>query len=132
MRVATRVRDCDSQSELQFRAAPADGAARSRRDEVALVHDWLTGMRGGEKVLEAICELYPDATLFTLVHVPRRGVAARSSAHRIARSFVQWLPGAGAALPAIPAALSRRRSSSSTSTLTIWSISTQPLRGRSR
>ena len=37
---------------------------------VALVHDWLTGMRGGEKVLEAICELYPEAPLFTLVHVP--------------------------------------------------------------
>ena len=28
---------------------------------VAVVHDWLTGMRGGEKVLEALCELYPDA-----------------------------------------------------------------------
>jgi glycosyltransferase involved in cell wall biosynthesis len=37
---------------------------------VALVHDWLTGMRGGEKVLEVLCELFPDASLFTLVHVP--------------------------------------------------------------
>ena len=37
---------------------------------VALVHDWLTGMRGGEKVLEAISELVPDAKLFTLLHVP--------------------------------------------------------------
>jgi len=37
---------------------------------VALVHDWLTGMRGGEKVLEVLCELYPDATLFTLIHNP--------------------------------------------------------------
>ena len=38
---------------------------------VAVVHDWLTGMRGGEKVLEALCELYPDARLYTLYH--RRG-----------------------------------------------------------
>jgi glycosyltransferase involved in cell wall biosynthesis len=37
---------------------------------VALVHDWLTGMRGGEKVLEVLCGLYPGASLFTLVHVP--------------------------------------------------------------
>lgn len=36
--------------------------------KVALIHDWLTGMRGGEKVLEAFCELFPDADIFTLVH----------------------------------------------------------------
>jgi glycosyltransferase involved in cell wall biosynthesis len=61
---------------------------------VAIVHDWLTGMRGGEKVLEAICELYPDATLYTLVHV-RGSVSAGIERHRIRRSAVQWLPGAG-------------------------------------
>jgi len=37
---------------------------------VALVHDWLTGMRGGEKALERLCEVFPDAELFTLVHIP--------------------------------------------------------------
>ena len=37
---------------------------------VALVHDWLTGMRGGEKCLEVFCDLFPAADLFTLVHVP--------------------------------------------------------------
>jgi glycosyltransferase involved in cell wall biosynthesis len=36
--------------------------------KVALVHDWLTGMRGGERVLEVLCNLFPDATLFTLIH----------------------------------------------------------------
>ena len=36
---------------------------------MALVHDWLTGMRGGEKALEVLCERFPDAELFTLVHV---------------------------------------------------------------
>lgn len=36
----------------------------------AVVHDWLNGMRGGEKVLEAILPLVPDPTIFTLFHVP--------------------------------------------------------------
>ena len=47
---------------------------------VALVHDWLTGMRGGEKVLEVLCELYPDADIFTLFHQPRIGLAADRAA----------------------------------------------------
>ena len=37
---------------------------------VALVHDWLNGMRGGEKVLEHVCELFPDADLYTLFCEP--------------------------------------------------------------
>jgi len=36
--------------------------------KVALVHDWLTGMRGGEKVLEVLCGFFPQATLFTIFH----------------------------------------------------------------
>ncbi len=35
--------------------------------KVALVHDWLTGMRGGEKVLLELVRLLPEADLFTLV-----------------------------------------------------------------
>jgi glycosyltransferase involved in cell wall biosynthesis len=58
---------------------------------VALVHDWLTGMRGGEKVLDAICELFPDAPLYTLVHVPGT-VSPRIEQRPIHRSFAQWLP----------------------------------------
>jgi glycosyltransferase involved in cell wall biosynthesis len=38
---------------------------------VALVHDWLTGTRGGEKVLRELACLFPDATLFTLFRFPR-------------------------------------------------------------
>jgi glycosyltransferase involved in cell wall biosynthesis len=58
---------------------------------VALVHDWLTGMRGGEKVLDAICELFPDAPLYTLVHVPGT-VSARIEARQIVTSLAQRLP----------------------------------------
>ena len=35
---------------------------------LALVHDWLTGMRGGEKCLEVLCRRFPGAELFTLLH----------------------------------------------------------------
>ena len=37
---------------------------------IAIVHDWLTGMRGGEKVLSLLCQLMPQADLFTLFRVP--------------------------------------------------------------
>jgi len=58
------------------------------------VHDWLTGMRGGEKVLEEICLLYPDATLFTFVRV-KGSVSPAIERHRIKTSWVQRLPRAG-------------------------------------
>jgi len=58
---------------------------------VALIHDWLTGMRGGEKVLEVLCELFPEADLFTLVHV-RGTVSPTIERRRITTSFVQRLP----------------------------------------
>jgi glycosyltransferase involved in cell wall biosynthesis len=60
---------------------------------VALVHDWLTGMRGGEKCLEVLCELLPRAPVFTLLHVPG-SVAPVIEARQITTSFVQHLPGA--------------------------------------
>ena len=37
---------------------------------VALVHYWLVGQRGGEKVLEALCRMFPDADIFTLFYEP--------------------------------------------------------------
>lgn len=59
--------------------------------KVALIHDWLTGMRGGERVLEVFCELFPDATLFTLLHVPG-STSPTIERMRIHTSFVQKLP----------------------------------------
>jgi len=38
--------------------------------KVALVHDWLNGYRGGEKVLHALCKIFPRAELFTLFYLP--------------------------------------------------------------
>lgn len=47
---------------------PVQPAFKASQLRVALAHDWLTGMRGGEKVLEVLCQLYPQAPLFTLLH----------------------------------------------------------------
>jgi glycosyltransferase involved in cell wall biosynthesis len=58
---------------------------------VALVHDWLTGMRGGEKVLEVLCEFYPHADILTLFHI-RGSVSPGIERHRIRTSWVQRLP----------------------------------------
>jgi glycosyltransferase involved in cell wall biosynthesis len=66
---------------------PVDTGGR----RVVLVHDWLTGMRGGEKVLEACCRLFPDADLLTLLHVPGR-VSPAIERHRIRTSLINRLP----------------------------------------
>jgi len=60
-------------------------------ERVVLVHDWLTGMRGGEKCLEVACRRWPDAPLFTLLHRP--GTLTRAIESRpIHTSWMQRLP----------------------------------------
>jgi glycosyltransferase involved in cell wall biosynthesis len=59
---------------------------------VALIHDWLTGLRGGEKVLEVFCEIFPHSTLFTLLHIPGSTSATIESVP-IRTAFTQNLPG---------------------------------------
>jgi glycosyltransferase involved in cell wall biosynthesis len=58
---------------------------------VALVHDWLTGMRGGEKVLAAFCAMFPEAPVFTLFHFPG-SVSPEIERHPIYTSFLQRAP----------------------------------------
>lgn len=59
----------------------------------ALVHDWLITHRGGERVLEAIAELFPDCEIFTLLH--KKGAFPDTLERRpIHTSFLQHLPGA--------------------------------------
>jgi glycosyltransferase involved in cell wall biosynthesis len=75
---------------------------------VVLVHDWLTGMRGGEKVLEALAELFPTAPILTLVHIPGK-VSRALESHPIEVSWLGRLPGARRhyrrLLPLYPAAM---------------------------
>jgi glycosyltransferase involved in cell wall biosynthesis len=74
--------------------------------KVALVHDWLTGLRGGERVLEQLCLLYPDADVFTLVHVPD-SCGEIIESRRIFTSFLDRLPRRAYRhyLPLFPAAI---------------------------
>ncbi len=55
------------------------------------MHDWLTGMRGGERCLEAMCELYPGADIFTLLHIPG-SISDVIERRRIITSPLQHLP----------------------------------------
>lgn len=75
---------------------------------VALVHDWLLTWRGGEKVLEAIAELFPSAPIFTLFHDPS-GMPPSIESHRVVASFLDRIPGARSRhrqfLPLMPAAI---------------------------
>jgi glycosyltransferase involved in cell wall biosynthesis len=56
----------------------------------AIVHYWLLNMRGGEKVVEALCRLLPDADIFTLFYDPDR-VSGTICRHRVQASFLQPL-----------------------------------------
>ena len=82
--------------------AAADVPAILKGKRVALVHDWLTGLRGGEKCLEVLCRAFPDATLHTLIHKPGSvgptigGMAIRTSPLQripaITRHYRKFLP----------------------------------------
>ncbi len=58
---------------------------------VAIIHYWLVGMRGGEKVLEALCRLFPRADIHTHVYVPQ-AISPAIKQHRIATTFIARLP----------------------------------------
>src|ERR1700733_12537051 len=59
---------------------------------VAIVHDWLNGMRGGEKVLEALLELFPESTIYTLFH-QRGKVSPVIESYPIVTSWMNCDPG---------------------------------------
>ncbi len=74
---------------------------------IALCHDWLTGMRGGERVLEWLCRGFPQAPILTLIHQPQ-AVSDTINAHPVHTSWLQRVPGIARryrlALPLMPAA----------------------------
>jgi glycosyltransferase involved in cell wall biosynthesis len=80
--------------------------------KVALVHDWLTGMRGGERVLERLCLLHPGAPIYTLVW-DRGSVSEAIESHPIRTSFLQGFPDASRRyrwfLPLFPRAIESLR-----------------------
>jgi glycosyltransferase involved in cell wall biosynthesis len=60
--------------------------------KAGLCHDWLTGMRGGERVLELLADTFPDAPVYTLLHNPG-SVSKRIESHPIHTSPLQRIPG---------------------------------------
>ena len=75
---------------------------------VAIVHYWLVEMRGGERVVEALCELFPDADVFVNVYDPT-AASSTIARHRVRTTFVDRLPFArrllATYLPLMPLAL---------------------------
>ncbi|MDR0636312.1 MAG: glycosyltransferase [Treponema sp.] len=59
--------------------------------KTAIIHYWLVNMRGGEKMLEALLELYPDADIYTHVYNPK-AVSALIKRHRVYTSYINKLP----------------------------------------
>jgi len=74
----------------------------------ALCHDWLTGMRGGERVLEILCDGFPAAPIYTLL-ANRGSVSHTINSHPIHTSCLQHIPAIDkiyrAFLPVLPAAI---------------------------
>ena len=59
--------------------------------KVAIVHYWLVNMRGGEKTIEALLEMFPQADIFTHVYNPKE-ISAKINAHNVYTSRVNRLP----------------------------------------
>jgi Glycosyltransferase Family 4 len=58
---------------------------------VAIVHYWLTSMRGGENVVEALCRIFPQADIFTHVYDPGK-ISGTIRRHKITPTFINSLP----------------------------------------
>ncbi len=59
--------------------------------KVVLLHDWLTGFRGGERVFEVFCEMFPNAPIYTLFH-KEGSTSDLIEKHPITSSFLNKLP----------------------------------------
>lgn len=74
---------------MASRPNPAPSPQGGRR--TALVHDWLTGFRGGEQVLLSLARMFPEAPIFTLLHV-KGSLPPELEAREIHPSFIGKLP----------------------------------------
>lgn len=73
---------------------PSERMSRMRDEpRTAIIHYWLVGMRGGERVLERLIRLFPRADIFTHVYIPD-AVSDTIRARPVRTTFIQKLPGA--------------------------------------
>lgn len=60
--------------------------------KVAIIHDWLIGMRGGEQALDSLCKIFPQAEIFTLFY--QKGALTPNIENRpVHESFLGKIPG---------------------------------------
>lgn len=59
---------------------------------LAIIQDWLTTLGGGEKCIEALCDVWPEADIYTLVYRPDVFKDSPIARHRVTTSFAQKLP----------------------------------------
>lgn len=64
----------------------------TEKKHVVLLHDWLVGFRGGERVLEALCEMYPEAPIYTLIH-KKGSTSPNIESREIITSWLNLIPG---------------------------------------
>ncbi len=78
--------------------------------KTALLHYWLTNMRGGEKVLAEFCRMFPDADIFTHAY-NKNSVGEPFASHKVIETGIAHLPGARnncqKYLPFMPSALKK-------------------------
>lgn len=77
--------------------------------KVAIIHYWLVNLRGGEKVIESLCELFPEADIFTHVYDEQAFTDSIISKHKVSTTFISKLPKSAklyqSYLPLMPLAL---------------------------
>jgi len=86
-----RVRAFETPPAPRFAAPVAHLQPRPDAPRTALIHYWLVGMRGGERVLERLISLYPDADIFTHVYDPN-AVSDIIRQRKVQTTFIQKLP----------------------------------------
>ena len=63
----------------------------NNKQKVAIVHYWLDDYRGGEKVIEAFCEMFPDADIYTHIYKPEK-LPNTITSHKVFTTFISKLP----------------------------------------
>jgi glycosyltransferase involved in cell wall biosynthesis len=81
----------DVRMPFNRRVSEKTDSAKETQSQVALVHDWLNGMRGGEAVFDALLELHPAADVFTLIYEPEKLSQALQEKLSRTRVYTPWI-----------------------------------------
>ena len=65
--------------------------SKGDKQKVAIVHYWLDDYRGGEKVVEAFCEMFPEADIYTHIYKPEK-LPETINSHKVFTTFISKLP----------------------------------------